>query len=591
MKFEHLENDAKASLDAHKDGEKKPITVKAFHGTTHDFDVFDSSLKGNKEGAFGAMSYFTSSFEDACHGYANLGESELASRIEKEYLRQNATTDEARSAIKSKLQGQSPQVLEVEIDLKKPFHIDGKSPLFDGGLEWTKDGEVSFRDGSITQDDNLVFPDLGRRIQNARDEVAQELGYDTEEDMEIESYDEHMDAFGDLEDAEEAVVERRWGRVSRAVEKATRESGFGDGQEAAEKVRRAFPFLQHVGQNAFYHGLMKVGAEFEQEPDVSGQAVFASEVIKNLGYDSIILHDAQARWPHLNMAEGTKHVHVFRGNEAEQVKIVNRHPVEQEQVKTAEVLEGVRVQEMTDVARSGQSLRASGQFSKEDLAAFAEVHAGLDEKNRFADLPTEFRAELAGAQLHAQSQQQDLSDANSAFEQVRAHWSKTRPGLDMPDLGVMDAKTYEHLGRDIMQHKDAMSPDEFHKVAVTVFSGEAAKASVEVAAKQHAGEIASSRDPVGVALEKVADLRTQGDKKNIRLKAAASVFQTLSEGGDLRVHETLLRTAGALRVAATQSGTDANVMATAFGVRKGLEESNPFKERQTEKKKETAIER
>jgi hypothetical protein len=246
---------------------------------------------------------------------------------------------------------------------------------------------------------------------------------------------------------------------------------------------------------------------------------------------------------------------------------------------------------MTDIALLGTSLRTSGSFSKNDMTAFVQAHSGFDEKGRFADLPVEFRAELAGAYVYARSQDKDLSGANAAFEKVNEHWSKTRPGLDQPGLGVMDEKTYEILGRDLTQNRDVMNPEEFHKAGVILFSGEAAKMSVEETVNRHAGEIASSRDPVGVALEKVADLRTQGDKKNIRLKAAASVFQTLSEGDDLRVHETLLRTAGALRVAATQSGTDANVMATAFGVQKGLEESNPFKERQTEKKKETAIER
>jgi hypothetical protein len=54
-----------------------------YHGTTHEFEVFDPSIRGNEEGQFGAVNYFTSDRGDADINYAGEGP-DLSNLIEQE---------------------------------------------------------------------------------------------------------------------------------------------------------------------------------------------------------------------------------------------------------------------------------------------------------------------------------------------------------------------------------------------------------------------------------------------------------------------------------------------------------------------------
>lgn len=53
---------------------------KVYHGTTHDFNEFDSSVHGNIEGHYGNVNYFSSSEYDSEANYLSEG-SDLTSRI------------------------------------------------------------------------------------------------------------------------------------------------------------------------------------------------------------------------------------------------------------------------------------------------------------------------------------------------------------------------------------------------------------------------------------------------------------------------------------------------------------------------------
>lgn len=59
----------------------KPVVITGFHGTTHDFSVFDTS-KGNPENDWGRGIYMTTEPEDVAHNYAGKGP-DLTSRIEQ----------------------------------------------------------------------------------------------------------------------------------------------------------------------------------------------------------------------------------------------------------------------------------------------------------------------------------------------------------------------------------------------------------------------------------------------------------------------------------------------------------------------------
>ena len=58
----------------------KPVVITGYHGTTHDFSVFDPS-KGNPENDWGKGIYMTTEPEDVAHNYAGKGP-DLTSRIE-----------------------------------------------------------------------------------------------------------------------------------------------------------------------------------------------------------------------------------------------------------------------------------------------------------------------------------------------------------------------------------------------------------------------------------------------------------------------------------------------------------------------------
>src|SRR5690606_36719776 len=74
-----IEPDEISNFDCSGDG---PFVVRGFHGTTNEFREFDASVKGNLEGQFGAVNYFTSSEEDARANYAGEGP-DLTNRIEQ----------------------------------------------------------------------------------------------------------------------------------------------------------------------------------------------------------------------------------------------------------------------------------------------------------------------------------------------------------------------------------------------------------------------------------------------------------------------------------------------------------------------------
>jgi hypothetical protein len=74
-----IEPDEINDVDFSKEG---PFVLRAYHGTTHSFEAFNASLKGNVEGRFGAVNYFTTSESDAGDNYAGEGP-DLTSRIER----------------------------------------------------------------------------------------------------------------------------------------------------------------------------------------------------------------------------------------------------------------------------------------------------------------------------------------------------------------------------------------------------------------------------------------------------------------------------------------------------------------------------
>src|SRR5690606_20965726 len=60
------------------------VVARVYHGTTHEFYEFDSSVKGNVEGHLGKINYFTSDFQDAAVNYQAEG-ADITNRVENLY--------------------------------------------------------------------------------------------------------------------------------------------------------------------------------------------------------------------------------------------------------------------------------------------------------------------------------------------------------------------------------------------------------------------------------------------------------------------------------------------------------------------------
>ena len=126
------------------DAKGKPLVV--YHGTTHDFEEFQTG-KGNSEGHYGGnVFYFTTSKDDASRNYAGEGP-DLTRRIEQRAERlydygEVADMDEARQVAKSELKGtHEGAVLPVYLSLKNPVIVEnGKGTTFE--LEQNYDEET-----------------------------------------------------------------------------------------------------------------------------------------------------------------------------------------------------------------------------------------------------------------------------------------------------------------------------------------------------------------------------------------------------------------------------------------------------------------
>ena len=313
-----------------RDGPKEDYTVRVFHGTTHDFDVFDPAHRSNRESAFGPMIYFTSSFDNAARHYA--GAMEMDGRIAITRAGMGEDVDEDRIAqMRADLIGSSPRVVEAEVRIGRAFHLDGASALFDGGLHVLADGRIEQKQSGEHRDEPLVFPSLGRSIARARDNVAQEFGYDDEESFQDSDDPDFDDALMEMDHREEGVLTKAHTRLERAVGRVLTEGGF-DNTPPVQDVMRSLdlrlPRLDEVEHTRFYQALEGAGEDLRQDDGTPGNAVFATQVVRRLGYDTIILHDADKRWPGFEMEPGTKHIQVFADAPTDRITILASHSIE-----------------------------------------------------------------------------------------------------------------------------------------------------------------------------------------------------------------------------------------------------------------------
>jgi GNAT superfamily N-acetyltransferase len=311
-----------------------PFVMRAYHGTTHTFEEFNSKLKGNSEGHFGAINYFTTSEADADGNYGASGP-DLTSRIEgmqeraendlegvlegltdedaiieaaEDWVAENypdfdtgsldsPTQDDINEAldgnplpvaqyyaqrVSSELRGGEEQVLEVFVRTDKPFVVGGDGSPF-----------IEFVD----------FEDLQRR---AVEQVADDAGVTTAEvEADPDTYEDLIDeARYDLEADEENAL------ISAVQEVAGRYDA-----DPSDILAGLHELSMEGGSHTALEAALResLNAAYIEDPETGGimSSQALSEVIELLGFDSIIMRNADQQFRNMNIDSGTAHVHVF----------------------------------------------------------------------------------------------------------------------------------------------------------------------------------------------------------------------------------------------------------------------------------------
>ena len=280
---------------------KAGYKTKAYHGTTHgSLKKFDPSKSGNKEGFLGAVNYFTSEEGDAEENYLS-GGADLTNRIEQ----------------------RSEQMQNEDIDMS----AEEVSVLLGKSVEELVAEEVLDSDGDIL-DVESVATAIATRDLSGSDEAVLPVYIKTENPATVQAERKRASAGFqflhftgnqriDLQGDEELIISA----VREAVENNTED----DVDAVMNELFEALPEITLDGEttvgdlmNALKNNeSLGYAEDYESGELVSSHII--GEVFKNLGYDSIILENAEKAFPNMNMPYGTTHTHVF-GSNPEQIK-------------------------------------------------------------------------------------------------------------------------------------------------------------------------------------------------------------------------------------------------------------------------------
>ena len=309
----------------------EPTVLRVYHATTHEFDTFDTSVKGNLEGHFGKVNYFTSSEYDAEQNYAGRGPDltlridtraeQLAQSIEEQFdemgrqevvdslydstgeLRiasaQVADMDNADAAYEiakvlagKELDGGESKVMEVFVKTNKPFVVRGRSRL---------------EEPSSVDSPFMEFFDLDAIREQAVEQVAEDNDITVEEVLANE--DDYIDEIYDAQDLQMEDGNPLFDAIETvSAEYDVDEDGI---------IQAIYDFARDgVDQNTL-EAMLRNASNESYVTDEEGNLApndFVARVIQELGYDSIILKDADAQFSSMGMERGTTHVHVFDAN-------------------------------------------------------------------------------------------------------------------------------------------------------------------------------------------------------------------------------------------------------------------------------------
>ena len=283
-----------------------PHLVQAYHGSTHRFTVFDPA-RCSHMGHFGNVHYFTTCIVDARMNYANPKGPDLCTRVsrEAERLANDIENDpvaaglaedadyaviEARAEelARARLVGPERDVMTLFLRLDKPLIVDAAGqinlPLFE---------------------DMPAYGDAMEKVATRHGLTLDEL-QDREEEFEDEIHALHDEAYLALKE-----------RFDQALWAASRTLDC----DCPDRLEIDDQIFEEVGGTAF-NQIMRNDAGLWDIEDAEGESVghsLISGLLAELGYDSIVLLNANLQFPSMRMSPGTTHVHIM-GKEQTRIK-------------------------------------------------------------------------------------------------------------------------------------------------------------------------------------------------------------------------------------------------------------------------------
>jgi uncharacterized protein YoaH (UPF0181 family) len=264
-----------------------PYVMRAFHGTTHDFEEFNASIRGTREGHFGAVNYFTSSQADAAGNYGAEGQ-DLTNRITQraeQIVRENDWEyDDPRAAdmARQEIAGGDERVLEVFIRTERPFLVGGNQSPFVEFIDFSEMERQAIE--RVAEDEGLTVEEIEQNRDDYEDQIDDAR-------FEIEG-----DTPNPLIEAVQTVAARYDADTSDLLDRLYEVGSEGTTHSQLEDMLRASETVAY--------------AEDPETGDLVGYHMLA-EIIKELGFDSIILKDAAQRLERMDIEPGTAHVQVF----------------------------------------------------------------------------------------------------------------------------------------------------------------------------------------------------------------------------------------------------------------------------------------
>lgn len=297
-----------------------PVVLKVFHGTTHDFDVFDAK-RGNLEGQFGAINYFTSSKQDATDNYAGEGPDltqrielraeELADKLEEQFEEQGRKEVlESLNRSTGRLEFISAKIAEMD-DHDAADHAAKTLAQYElsGGQETTMELFVKVKNPFVIGENTqwIEFVDNEAIQTEAEQNVADN------NDITVEELNERRDEF------EDEIDEARWdveNETPNELIEAIQTVSDRHGVEAPELMGQVFE-LGGEAKPEVIEELLRSSEDYAYADGPEGELIgsqLIAEVIEEMGFDSIILQNAEQRFETMNMESGTAHVHIFDSN-------------------------------------------------------------------------------------------------------------------------------------------------------------------------------------------------------------------------------------------------------------------------------------